>query len=209
MQRAYEFLLTKAEQPQTLIREQQERPATEQQPQTVIREQQESPATEQQPQTVIREQQESPATEQQQQTLIREQQESPATEQQQETLSREQQESHFILNLVPCSTSLSSSSSQSGILPPHAISQSSLNEQPKKKMKPDGCHKCRRQKVFKFDKITGRRVNKAGKAECKVCWLPCSMCCRTWEDTWEPASEFEHHTASLDSSPPSGLASHL
>ncbi|KAF3850441.1 hypothetical protein F7725_012213 [Dissostichus mawsoni] len=27
-------------------------------------------------------------------------------------------------------------------------------------MKPDGCHKCRRQKVFQFDKITGRRINK-------------------------------------------------
>ncbi|KAI9520579.1 hypothetical protein NQZ68_015118, partial [Dissostichus eleginoides] len=50
---------------------------------------------------------------------------------------------------------------------------SSLNEQPKKKkMKTDGCHKCRRQKVFQFDKITGRRINK-GKAECKVSWLPC------------------------------------
>ncbi|KAK1897606.1 Reticulocyte-binding protein 2 like a [Dissostichus eleginoides] len=106
MRRAYEFLLTKesstahqpasetptAEQPQTLSREQQERPATEQQPQTLSRDQQERPAKEQQPQTLIREQQERPAIEQQPQTLSREQQESPATEQQPQTLSREQQE---------------------------------------------------------------------------------------------------------------------
>uniref|UniRef100_A0A9J8CBW0 Uncharacterized protein n=1 Tax=Cyprinus carpio carpio TaxID=630221 RepID=A0A9J8CBW0_CYPCA len=35
------------------------------------------------------------------------------------------------------------------------------------------CRKCSRQKVFKYDSITGRRINE-GQAEVRVKWLPCS-----------------------------------
>ncbi|XP_026056194.1 proteoglycan 4-like [Carassius auratus] len=51
------------------------------------------------------------------------------------------------------------------------------------------CRKCSRQKVFKYDSITGRRINE-GQAEVRVKWLPCSACGKIWEETWEPACQF-------------------
>ncbi|KAK7154154.1 hypothetical protein R3I94_007502 [Phoxinus phoxinus] len=53
----------------------------------------------------------------------------------------------------------------------------------------EGCRKCSRQKVFKYDSITGRRINE-GQAEVRVNWLPCSACGKIWEATWEPACQF-------------------
>ncbi|KAK1891208.1 Heterochromatin protein 1 [Dissostichus eleginoides] len=68
-----------------------------------------------------------------------------------------------------------------------------------------GCRKCNHQKVFLFEKIIGRRMNE-GKAECEICWLPCSVCNRTWDNTWEPACNFECLTATPESPGPSGSA---
>uniref|UniRef100_A0A9J7YW20 Uncharacterized protein n=1 Tax=Cyprinus carpio carpio TaxID=630221 RepID=A0A9J7YW20_CYPCA len=51
------------------------------------------------------------------------------------------------------------------------------------------CQKCSRQKVFKYDSITGRRINEV-QAEVRVKWLPCSACGKIWEETWEPACQF-------------------
>ncbi|XP_052424879.1 uncharacterized protein LOC127968053 isoform X1 [Carassius gibelio] len=77
--------------------------------------------------------------------------------------------------------------------PPAAssISQSLRQEGPCVKKRRKGCRKCSRQKIFLFDKIVGERINE-GKAELKVHWLPCTVCGKTWDDTWEPASEFQH-----------------
>ncbi|XP_048010606.1 proteoglycan 4-like isoform X2 [Megalobrama amblycephala] len=47
-----------------------------------------------------------------------------------------------------------------------------VKEQPPPK-KRKCCRKCSRQKVFKYDSITGRRINE-GQAEVRVKWLPCS-----------------------------------
>ncbi|XP_048035713.1 protein P200-like isoform X2 [Megalobrama amblycephala] len=63
-----------------------------------------------------------------------------------------------------------------------------VKEQPPPK-KRKCCRKCSRQKVFKYDSITGRRINE-GQAEVKVKWLPCSACGKIWEETWEPACQF-------------------
>ncbi|XP_058629963.1 uncharacterized protein LOC131539402 isoform X2 [Onychostoma macrolepis] len=91
-------------------------------------------------------------------------------------------------SLIPTDLSLPQS------CPPPAassISQSLSQEGPSVKKKRKGCRKCSRQKIFLFDKITGERINE-GKAELKVHWLPCTVCSKTWDDTWEPASELHH-----------------
>ncbi|KAI7813871.1 putative basic proline-rich protein-like [Triplophysa rosa] len=77
--------------------------------------------------------------------------------------------------------------------PPAAssISKPLSQEGPKVKKKRKSCLKCSRQKIFLFDKITGERL-KEGKAELKIHWLPCTVCGKTWDDTWEPASGFQH-----------------
>ncbi|KAL1278905.1 hypothetical protein QQF64_025578 [Cirrhinus molitorella] len=72
-----------------------------------------------------------------------------------------------------------------------SISESLNQEGPVVKKRIKGCRKCSRQKVFLFEKITGERTSE-GKKELKVHWLPCTVCGRTWDDTWEPASEFQH-----------------
>ncbi|XP_048038238.1 flocculation protein FLO11-like [Megalobrama amblycephala] len=74
---------------------------------------------------------------------------------------------------------------------PSSISKPLSQEVPLVKNRRKGCRKCSRQKVFLFDKITGERINE-GKAELKVHWLPCTVCGKTWDDTWEPASEFQN-----------------
>ncbi|XP_026094137.1 uncharacterized protein LOC113066470 [Carassius auratus] len=87
------------------------------------------------------------------------------------------------------------SNSTTPVSPPYpsasSISKPLSQEVPLVKNRRKGCQKCSRQKVFLFDKITGERINE-GKAELKVHWLPCTVCGKTWDDTWEPASEFQH-----------------
>ncbi|KAK7131648.1 hypothetical protein R3I94_016692 [Phoxinus phoxinus] len=63
-----------------------------------------------------------------------------------------------------------------------------VKEQPPPK-KRKCCQKCSSQNVFKYDSITGRRINE-GQAEVRVKWLPCSACGKIWEATWEPACQF-------------------
>ncbi|KAK5895512.1 hypothetical protein CgunFtcFv8_009199 [Champsocephalus gunnari] len=63
------------------------------------------------------------------------------------------------------------------MLPPQTSSPKKEGPQ-KKKKKTVGCRKCNLQKVFLFEKIIGRRMN-GGKAECEICWLPCSVCIKT------------------------------
>ncbi|KAK7141286.1 hypothetical protein R3I93_015445 [Phoxinus phoxinus] len=63
-----------------------------------------------------------------------------------------------------------------------------VKEQPPSK-KRKRCRKCSSQKVFKYDSLTGRRINE-GQAEVRVKWLPCSACGKIWEETWEPACQF-------------------
>ncbi|KAK7139118.1 hypothetical protein R3I93_016290 [Phoxinus phoxinus] len=64
-----------------------------------------------------------------------------------------------------------------------------VKEQPPSK-KRKRCRKCSSQKVFRYDSLTGRRINE-GQAEVRVKWLPCSACGKIWEETWEPACQFE------------------
>ncbi|XP_026088514.1 mediator of RNA polymerase II transcription subunit 15 isoform X2 [Carassius auratus] len=59
---------------------------------------------------------------------------------------------------------------------------------PKPRKRKQGCRKCSRQKVWQYDMIVDKRMTE-DKAEVKVRWLPCSQCGKTWEDTWEPASQ--------------------
>ncbi|XP_067226143.1 uncharacterized protein [Chanodichthys erythropterus] len=252
MRRAYEFILTKAQQPESVAAEQPESQATEQpesvaveqpesqtmeQPESLTAEQPESIAVEQpesqtkeQPESIAMEQPESVSVEQLE-SLTAEQLERQTTEQP-ESLTK-QSEPVFVLNLVPVSSSLSptflsppSSATPTTVLPslssppppplrqrkrrlntfttshsttpvsppypsPSSISKPLSQEVPLVKNRRKGCRKCSRQKVFLFDKITGERINE-GKAELKVHWLPCTVCGKTWDDTWEPASEFQN-----------------
>ncbi|XP_030590892.1 uncharacterized protein LOC115783994 [Archocentrus centrarchus] len=82
------------------------------------------------------------------------------------------------------------------------ISQSLSQGGPSAKKGRKGCRKYSRQKIFKFEAITGNRINE-GKAELKVPWVPCSFCGKIWDDTWEPASQFHHHFAVSEVPPPS------
>uniref|UniRef100_UPI0037E7AB48 uncharacterized protein n=1 Tax=Semicossyphus pulcher TaxID=241346 RepID=UPI0037E7AB48 len=50
-----------------------------------------------------------------------------------------------------------------------------------------GCRNCSKQQMFYYDRITDTRV-KEEKEEVKVSWLPCASCGKTWDDSWEPAS---------------------
>ncbi|XP_026039034.1 uncharacterized protein LOC143415020 [Maylandia zebra] len=84
----------------------------------------------------------------------------------------------------------------------HAISQSLSEGGQHENKKRKSCRRCSRQKVFQFEEVTESRINE-GNTEVKVRWLPCSVCGKIWDDTWEPASEFQHHFAMPDVPPPS------
>ncbi|XP_067236622.1 uncharacterized protein [Chanodichthys erythropterus] len=190
-----------AEQPESQATEQPESVAVEQpesqtmeQPESLTAEQPESIAVEQpesqtkeQPESIAMEQPESVSVEQLE-SLTAEQLERQTTEQP-ESLTKQSEPRKRRLN------TFTASHSTTPVSPPYpspsSISKPLSQEVPLVKNRRKGCRKCSRQKVFLFDKITGERINE-GKAELKVHWLPCTVCGKTWDDTWEPASEFQN-----------------
>ncbi|XP_067239496.1 proteoglycan 4-like isoform X2 [Chanodichthys erythropterus] len=173
------------EQPESVSVEQLES-LTAEQPESIAVEQPES-QTKEQPESIAMEQPESVSVEQLE-SLTAEQLERQTTEQP-ESLTKQSEPRKRRLN------TFTASHSTTPVSPPYpspsSISKPLSQEVPLVKNRRKGCRKCSRQKVFLFDKITGERINE-GKAELKVHWLPCTVCGKTWDDTWEPASEFQN-----------------
>nr|XP_024661626.1 uncharacterized protein LOC112436301 [Maylandia zebra] len=216
MQRAYEFILSKGTStpvhPNTPTEQQlvQSKNATKEHcadKQTHIKEHTEIPS-EEQAETLINKQAESLAKEQPEMTT-QEPQSSRLLEEHPKSLlskkkKRDRSTSQTTSPTSPPPFKPADQPSLPSLHPPasHAISQSLSEGGQHENKKRKSCRRCSRQKVFQFEEVTESRINE-GNTEVKVRWLPCSVCGKIWDDTWEPASEFQHHFAMPDVPPPS------
>ncbi|XP_058639737.1 uncharacterized protein LOC131545184 isoform X2 [Onychostoma macrolepis] len=185
MRRAYEFILTKAQQLDSDIptAEQHNSPRQEQcsgsilEPESLTEDLPES-LTVEQPESLTVEQPESLTVEQPENLTKESETSSPPPLPCSKSLQqRKERTKTSICSPAPSATSVSPPSliptdlSLPQSCPPPAassISQSLSQEGPSVKKKRKGCRKCSRQKIFLFDKITGERINEASSIEVSV-----------------------------------------